>query len=774
MFICRDLMKRIILIILLFWWNFMFSQTDSLNEPDIDLENLLNIKVVAASQTEINVTKAPANVIVISSKELEERGYITLFDLLKDLPGFDFTTGIPSGEYPTHFLFRGIGDVGQTKFVIMIDGIPQNDISNGWVRNIGYNFSLIDIERVEFVSGPGSALYGRNAYAGYINIITKTKKLKDPDKLSVSTNLLTGSYNTISPEVKLAGKIANKMTYQIAGRYYSSKGDNGINRWDPGNYFHNNVEPDSVYTQEYGMIANQKNPDSSSIAIPDGFKTSINDYYVRGKVGDDKVTLGFNFWKKHEGLGNEVVGYEYFTNTPGIDYDVEHSGKAIDLKYKYEINDRISGYAQTYFRNTSVLPGTGFTYTYQYQSVNNGSLITNDKKKRYHSEGFLFGIQQQIKIEISKHNHLVIGGQAEQKVREYFSISIDDLYNYHYKQAAPAKNLVVQPVYYSKNGAAYFQDVHNITKNFDLTLGMRYDMDQIFGNVFNPRIAAVYAPQKGLNVKALYGHGFKAPTIFELFDEWRGSDKLLPEKISTGELQVGYVSKKWGMISAGAFYSALNNLIQVENNPDTTEVSVGPQGQHSYYYQNTGNSAIYGANLVANLKIFNHFFLFGNYQYLSHPNSEIDNIAKNKINLGVNYLLLNKINFNIRANIVGKVKAPASNVYFQPKTQASIDAIGYDYVTENIPDGYLSGHTIINATISGKNLFPDKKWNITPQLIIKNLLNTQYANIGRQSGDGARPVNAIQSTIYNPQGFIPAYHPQPGRTILVSLRFNWN
>jgi len=61
--------------------------------------------------------------------------------------------------------------------------------------------------------------------------------------------------------------------------------------------------------------------------------------------------------------------------------------------------------------------------------------------------------------------------------------------------------------------------------------------------------------------------------------------------------------------------------------------------------------------------------MFGNYQYLSHTDKEIDNVAKNKFNFGLNYLLLNKVNFNVRANYIGKTKAPVSNVYFHTKTQ---------------------------------------------------------------------------------------------------------
>ena len=61
---------------------------------------------------------------------------------------------------------------------------------------------------------------------------------------------------------------------------------------------------------------------------------------------------------------------------------------------------------------------------------------------------------------------------------------------------------------------------------------------------------------------------------------------------------------------------------------------------------------------------------------------------------------------------------------------------------------------------------------LTPQFIVKNALNTQYAGIGRQSGSCVRPID--QPQIQNPSGFIPPYHPQPGREIFFVLRYDFS
>jgi hypothetical protein len=184
---------------------------------------------------------------------------------------------------------------------------------------------------------------------------------------------------------------------------------------------------------------------------------------------------------------------------------------------------------------------------------------------------------------------------------------------------------------------------------------------------------------------------------------------------------------------------------------------------------------IVGLSLRGKIALQKQLVLSANYQYLEDLNSgALDNIAKHKINFVLNYFAFDKVNINLRGNWICKVKAPSTNLYFHEKTQETISAVGYDYVTEENPDGYMDGHLLLNLTLTGKNILEFKNFSIEPMLKINNLLNTQYAYIGRQSGDGVRPVSTIQSTISNPNGFVPAYHPQEGMAILGALRLKFN
>jgi hypothetical protein len=119
---------------------------------------------------------------------------------------------------------------------------------------------------------------------------------------------------------------------------------------------------------------------------------------------------------------------------------------------------------------------------------------------------------------------------------------------------------------------------------------------------------------------------------------------------------------------------------------------------------------------------------------------------------------------------VGRRKAPATNRYFQPYDY-EFARTNFDYETEGNPDGYMSGYTLWHFTFTWKDAFGFS--GLEPQLIVRNLFNTAYAGIGRQAGSGVRPRSDVQSDHGNPPGFVPAYHPQPGREILFRVNYRY-
>tara|TARA_Y100000589_G_scaffold183837_1_gene174155 strand:+ start:126 stop:2435 length:2310 start_codon:yes stop_codon:yes gene_type:complete len=769
------LIRRVAVLFLIFCISFVFAQ-DGISIDNLDWEDLMNIQVTSAGKRVQGIDNAPANIIVITSEQIQNRGYLTLEEVFKDLPGFDFAVGLPSGEYPTHFLFRGVGDVGQTKFALFIDGVLQNDISNGWFRHVGYNFTLNNIQRIELVSGPGSALYGANAFVGFVNIVTKEPYLDNTKNFEVFSNSFVGSNNTYDQNFDGWLRFKNEVSVSFTGRYFQTNGDNGINRFDPGNYFHNNFEPDSVRIfnddkfETYDTIENNF-VNGRSPELKDGFSTSVQNYYLRAKINYKNFSVATSHWEKKEGLGSYVVGYEYFTNDSAKDYLANHSGQSFEMKYMCSPSKKIKYTSRAYAVSQKVLPQTGFTYTYQFQDLMSEDSIIPNYKKTYESEGYLMGLEQQLNVDVSSKHKMIFGCQFEQKIREFFNI------NYLKDDAKSILSSInetpeLRPVFFSANGAGFFQHEYSIINNLILTSGFRYDYDEFYGDIFNPRMAMVSSNPEGFKFKLLLGQGYKPPTIFELYDEWRGVDTLKPEIIQTCEIEMGYSRPKW-TLNFNVFYNNLKNLIRVTQNSNAEQVGI--DGQKADIYQNVGASQIMGLSLRGKWSPNKALFISGNYQILADSIfGRLDNVSSNKLNFVLNYLAFKKLNINIRGNWVGKIKAPESNLYYFEKTDQTIQSVGYDYVTENNPDGFLGGHFLLNITLTGKKNINTKNIKVDPFIKINNLLDTKYAYIGRQSGSGVRPVSSIQSSVFNPNGFIPAYHPQQGITFLAGLRFKFN
>ena len=158
---------------------------------DMDLDNislseLLDMKVTTASKTEEDIRTAPATMMVVTEQQIKDRGYRDLKDIFRDLPGFDVSEEL-TGEVRTLAISRGI--LGANKLLFLKDGKRLNAIT-GERFVLGNNIPLFNIKRIEIMYGPGAVHYGADAYAGIVNVITKTfddfKKQEKNGHLSIA------------------------------------------------------------------------------------------------------------------------------------------------------------------------------------------------------------------------------------------------------------------------------------------------------------------------------------------------------------------------------------------------------------------------------------------------------------------------------------------------------------------------------------------------------------------------------------------------------------
>jgi len=128
---------------------------------NMSLEELMNVKVVTASAKSERIADAPANITVITAQEIENRGYRTVTDIFPDLPGVIMISREPTGSVIP--IIKGL--YGNRRLKIMINGMEVMTTKASFEPFFGTGAIPVSmIERVEFISGPYSSLYGRNTF----------------------------------------------------------------------------------------------------------------------------------------------------------------------------------------------------------------------------------------------------------------------------------------------------------------------------------------------------------------------------------------------------------------------------------------------------------------------------------------------------------------------------------------------------------------------------------------------------------------------------------
>lgn len=270
-------------------------------------------EVAIATRHETPVGKAPSVVTVITAEEIKNLGYRTFVEILRTVPGFELLkNGARGAVFPST---RGLGSANKVR--LMLNGHLVNDPFRGEAFFHFDDFPVENIKRIEIVRGPGSALYGENAFSAVINIITFDAK--DIDGVKMSDGY--GSFDTEEGNV-VFGKTYGKVDVSGMVRYRHTDGFDGIVESDvvtqiddalpnppfsPASQAPGRVED---WRQEYdlnlkvtykdfyfeGLYINKNQGvfTSSQFALNDESEYELN--YVFGEVGykktfDDKFTI---------------------------------------------------------------------------------------------------------------------------------------------------------------------------------------------------------------------------------------------------------------------------------------------------------------------------------------------------------------------------------------------------------------------------------------------------------------------------------------------------
>lgn len=222
------------------------------------LEDLLNIKITTATRTSEGVGEAPARVQVVTSAQIQRRGYRSVADLLKDLP--DFKVDLAGDQdYPTEIVVQGMR--GASRIVLLLDGVRVSSPTNEPLPILA-NYPVHSARQIEIIYGPASAVYGADAFSAVINVISR--EAADAPGLSVGTSV--GQFGLYNQTASYGARFGANTSLTVAGQFlYDGQPDQS--KYYPSDFGDLAGQRTGIFNTIFGpMIADQ--PVSPEFHIP--------------------------------------------------------------------------------------------------------------------------------------------------------------------------------------------------------------------------------------------------------------------------------------------------------------------------------------------------------------------------------------------------------------------------------------------------------------------------------------------------------------------------
>lgn len=298
------------------------------------IEDLGVITVTSATKSEQSIKDVTSNMEVITSAELEEKHITTIIDALK-LTNISINQSGGIGQTSSFFL----GGMSAEHTLVLVDGIRYNDptVTNGYA--LLDHLMISNIERIEIIKGAQSGIWGADAAAGVINIITKQPN----EKQTLLLNLETGSFNTKKINMKIQAKDKNSRfgmsVSKITSDGFSAMGTKGVKVAD----FEDDKYENSTVNLQYGLNINDTNKIDFAHTIIDAkgdydssFSGGANDNSSKYTALNKFTSVNFNHIDNFNTL-------DIYTNKSTFDRTVgsgEYIGETKEIGVKSKISYR--------------------------------------------------------------------------------------------------------------------------------------------------------------------------------------------------------------------------------------------------------------------------------------------------------------------------------------------------------------------------------------------------------------------------------------------------
>jgi outer membrane receptor for ferrienterochelin and colicin len=469
----------------------------------MDLEQLMTLEVVVAGSKRAQLTRdVPSFVSVVTAAEIKEHGYRTLADVLKTLPSF-YVSNDRSHSFIGVRGFDRPGDYS-SRILMLLNGLRTNDNVFDQAY-IGEEF-IVDvdlIERIEVIRGPSAALYGSNAFFAVINVVTKQGRALQGGELAATA----ASFGTYAGRASYGRQFNNDLDVLVSASVSDSKGQN-------------------LYYPELDHPAT-----NNGIADHD-------DYESFHKVLATVTKGGFSFQasdvSRQKGIPTGVFGAVFN----------DHRTRSTDALSLASLS-----YDHSFVEGTTVSTRVhAGHWGYRGEFVFDPRIVPTVAEQI----GEWVGADVDARRTISRHL-VTVGAEVVDNMKEDQEAYQPEPYTVY----TDIDNKSVR-------WGMFAQDEIKLFAPLTLYTGIRYDRYQTFGSALSPRVGLIYTPSTATTVKLLAGRAFRAPNVYELYEEnqlFKANPSLRPEQIETLELVAQRFIGGGVQLSASTFRNRLSALI---------------------------------------------------------------------------------------------------------------------------------------------------------------------------------------------------------------------
>lgn len=629
---------------------------------------------------------APSVASVITADDIRTMGARDLDDILETIPGVHVSL---STRYSSLVSIRGIHTEVNPQVLMLINGYPITDLFTG-ARAPTFRLPVHNIERVEVIRGPGSAVFGADAFSGVINVITKSAE----NNQGLQGGVGAGSFDTYSAWLQY-GFTWSGWDLGFSLETDKSKGDD-----------------DRIISQDFQSVLIDPALMTNASLAPGSAVTHYEYINTQLQASQERWTLTLNSWFQDEaGLG------------PG-------GANALDPKGNQEVKQHLLDIS---YENpdlfTDWIINVDFNYLYldqesKFTLLPPGAIlpIGADGNVDFFTpagivsfpdglKGNPGGKDKSISTEMTAvysgfngHELRMSSGYKSQKISPYesknFGLGVID-------GSVP----VIDGTLTDVTGTAFIylrdrdreiahlsiQHQWSFLADWELTSGVRYDDYSDFGNTLNPRVALVWQTLYNLTSKILYGRAFRAPAISEQFainnPVLIGNAHIDPEEIDTLELSFDYRPTYDLNFQLSLFRYEIDGLI------DFLDDDGLPGGTSTA--QNAFDQNGYGLELEVEWQLANNLSLLGNYALQKSKNKKtnesVADAPGSQLFLSLNWKISDQWNLNTHLH------------HIADRTRGVVDLRGDvdDYTLVNLTLASVKFSNTWDLALSVRNLFDE-------------------------------------------------------------------